>query len=121
LAKVQCDTLLIFGKEDPWCTPSIGKRMYDILSSRSHPNEPIHRYVELENVGHCPNHEAPHAVGSVLKRWLDNGERSNDNLFLVDGKYQTFNEPWGIITSRELDENEARMSIKDRVLSELFC
>ena len=25
------------------------------------------QYVELSNVGHCPNHEAPNAVASILQ------------------------------------------------------
>jgi pimeloyl-ACP methyl ester carboxylesterase len=123
LQKVQCDALLIFGKEDTWCTPSVGKRMYNILSSRDNDNDnkPITRYVELENVSHCPNHEAPQAVGSIVKRWLNskNNNKSIDHIALVEGKQQMFHEPWGTIVSRELDENEAKMSIKDQILSNM--
>lgn len=117
LAKVQCDTLLVFGKEDPWCTSSVGKKMYDILSQRNFSSKPVQRYIELENVGHCPNHEAPQAVAAAVKRWLDM-ERKQYNVPLVDSSGETFHEQWGQITSRELNAEDAKMTIMDRIMSE---
>ena len=64
-------------------------------------------------------HEENALLRSVLKRWLDNGERSNDNLFLVYGKYQTFNEPWGIITSRELRSSQKHQAVRNPVCGQL--
>ena len=117
LAKVQCDTLLVFGKEDPWCTSSVGKKMYDILSQRNFSNKPVQRYIELENVGHCPNHEAPQAVAAAVKRWLGM-DRKQYTVPLVDSTGETFHEQWGQITSRELNTESAKMTIVDRIMSE---
>ncbi len=48
LAKIECDVLLLFGSEDPWCTPAFAKRMFQSLIVRDdHPSKPVHRYIDL--------------------------------------------------------------------------
>ena len=84
LKNVSCDVLLAFGKDDPWCKPVFAKSMLSALEEREQSiiqdeynsnsnrdnhnvagddfpapihNLPVHRYVEITNTGHCPNHE----------------------------------------------------------------
>jgi len=81
LASVQCNVLLLFGSRDPWCTPSFAKRMYQTLASSSRRNkqqQQQQRYIELQNIGHCPNHEAPVAVSRTLHRWISSSSSSGD-------------------------------------------
>ncbi|OUS42540.1 Alpha/Beta hydrolase protein [Ostreococcus tauri] len=53
---------LVYGKEDPWVVPLWGQRLKRAIP-RAH-------YYELSPVGHCPAHEAPETVNSILSRYL---------------------------------------------------
>jgi len=122
LTQVKCDVLLIFGKNDPWCTPAFAKRMYQSLQQRNQNN--IHRYIELDNVGHCPNHEAPQAVGFIASRWTSSGEKTRDkeHLSLLNGNdidAITFHEPWGDVIAREINENEINLSLMEKIITSL--
>jgi pimeloyl-ACP methyl ester carboxylesterase len=55
---------LIMGKEDPWITPYWGQRV-----KRIKPTEIP--YFELSNTGHCPHHESPAAVNSIIIAWAN--------------------------------------------------
>lgn len=116
LGRLECDVLLLFGRDDPWCTPSFAKRMLQSLSS-SHRNgkNTVHRYIELANCAHCPNHEAPSAVGDISKKWITTRDRSRDSLHLLDKEY--FEEPWGKIKANEIDEENAKLSIMEKVIT----
>jgi pimeloyl-ACP methyl ester carboxylesterase len=119
LAMLKCDVLLIFGKEDPWCTPAIAKKMYQSLSSRG--NSAVHRYVELDNVGHCPNHEAPTAVGYIANRWMTSKDRSQQQLSLW-GEQKAIDqwiveEPWGTVIAREVNERDATLTRLERIIA----
>jgi pimeloyl-ACP methyl ester carboxylesterase len=96
LQAIQCDTFLVFGSDDPSCTPSIAKRMHELLSARTHAC--TQRYVELSHVGHCPNHEAPKAVAQLLRRWW-RAEENRDISTLV--KDTVVSEAWGDTTLQE--------------------
>ncbi len=116
LTQLKCDVLLIFGKNDPWCTPAFAKRMYQSLQERhensndSHDNKhaPVHRYVELDNCGHCPNHEAATLVGMIASRWTSTNQRHKDSLCLLSNLDKESSdvlfvkEPWGIVSGREV-------------------
>jgi len=86
LEELEVDVLLIFGKDDPWCTPAFAKRMYQSLAKRKQKHQHVQRYIELENVGHCPNHEAPQIVGHIATRWTSSkrNQRHKDCLVLLD-------------------------------------
>ena len=90
------DVLLLFGSNDPWCTPAVAKRMHSTLARRggvgssSSGNitndvkdavEPASRYITIDNVGHCPNHEAPLAVAEVLCRWINAASTTSSSSF----------------------------------------
>ena len=121
LAALECDVLVVFGKDDPWCKPAFAKKMLETLDTR-HPDK-VHRYVELSNVGHCPNHEAPQAVARLLRAWADASgrtiaERSESNrrtVELVPGGRQVFPEPWGDISVQERHANDIPVSFMDRL------
>jgi pimeloyl-ACP methyl ester carboxylesterase len=110
LAQVDCDVLLIFGKEDPWCKPAFAKRMLQALAK--HPSS-CSRYLELSNVGHCPNHEAPQAVAKAVSGWIKDENRRG--LELVHGSQEVFTEEWGQVCMRELRAHEIRESLLDRL------
>lgn len=71
LKYVQCDALLCFGKNDPWCKPILAKKMLQSLQTRIDPNDgsvglTTQRYLELSDVGHCPNHEGQSSLFNNL-------------------------------------------------------
>lgn len=148
MTQLECDVLLIFGKNDPWCTPAFAKRMYQSLQKRHDANDNdndnsissntnaettsvVERYVELDNVGHCPNHEAPEAVGLIASRWMSTNQRHRRNLSLLnkiadaDGETKahtdevTIEEPWGDIVAREVKDGEISLSLMDRIITSM--
>jgi len=144
LAALECDVLVIFGNDDPWCKPAFAKKMLETLDQR-HPDR-VHRYVELSDVGHCPNHEAPRAVAQLLRRWTDassassskattatttttttttttkssssrNGVNENNirrTVELVEGGKQVFSEPYGDILVQERSSQDIPVSLIDK-------
>lgn len=73
----------------------------------------IHRYVEVENCGHCPNHEAPQAVGGLVRSWVNAKTRDEGSLSLVKSEKQKFEEPWGDIIIQERQEEDIKLGIVD--------
>lgn len=120
LSKVKCDVLLIFGRCDPWCTPIVGRHMTRTLQKRIKCTSSL-KYVELDNVGHCPNHEAPQAVARLLQRWISSHDR--DSLVLVkDGSVDDNDgltiESWGIIKAEEVNLQELHeLSLYERIIA----
>ena len=114
LGKLDCDCLLVFGKDDPWCKPAFAKRMCECLGKRS---DHVHRYVEVENAGHCPNHEAPTATAAIVNRWLEADEGARCVIKLVEGNTEEFKEEWGMNYIREIGADEISMSIFDRIIT----
>lgn len=76
--------------------------------------EKIQRYVEVENCGHCPNHEAPQAVGELVRSWVNARERHDGALSLVNGK-QVFQEKWGETAIQERREEDIEIGLIDLV------
>lgn len=110
---VKCDVLLVFGRDDPWCKPAFGKKMLEALSRRD--NGLVSRYIELENVGHCPNHESPQAVSKVISAWVDAPDRRKDVLQLVDPSIRITSEEWGEVVMHEKEASEIPLSLLDRI------
>jgi pimeloyl-ACP methyl ester carboxylesterase len=111
LAKLQCDVLLVFGEDDPWCKPAFAKRMIQSLADR--PSGGCCRYVQLSNVGHCPNHEAPQAVGKAVSAWIGTSDRQS--VELVSGGKEAFHEKWGDMEATELSADEIKASFVDKL------
>jgi len=147
LQNVPVDVLLLFGANDSWCTPAIAKRMHTTLSKRNDELNTTNdgrvlanRYVSLENVGHCPNHEAPTSVAKVVLPWIRafssssattayvNGEqqqqqqqqnRCNIPLVVPDGSDET-REPWGVVRAYEVSLDESKeLGVMDRIVSSM--
>jgi hypothetical protein len=114
LAALECDVLIVFGKDDPWCKPAFAKKMLQSLDTR-HPDK-VHRYVELSNVGHCPNHEAPQAVAQLLGLWINAATTTERRTMeLVQGQEQVFREQWGDIIAKERQKDAILLGIVDRL------
>ena len=143
LQAVPVDVLLLFGADDPWCTPAIAKRMHLTLSKRNddmmtaNVNDgrvivsPAQRYISLENVGHCPNHEAPRTVAKVVLPWIrasattttvdgqQQSIRHNIPLVAQDGSEET-QEPWGVVRAHEVSLDESKdLGMIDRIVSSM--
>ena len=133
LALLECDVLLLFGKQDPWCTPAFAKRMFQSLGERTKKNRagvtndidididsdavPVHRYIELDNVGHCPNHEAPITVGLIAGKWVNSLDRRNGQLVLLEEEELVVEESWGAVTAKEIDERDVSLSTMERLIT----
>lgn len=68
IPQIKSPILILWGDKDPF-TPSdgpIGKYFKALPSSRESTN-----FVELNDVGHCPQDDRPELVHDVLLPWLD--------------------------------------------------
>mmetsp|Transcript_16620 Transcript_16620/g.24929 ORF Transcript_16620/g.24929 Transcript_16620/m.24929 type:complete len:391 (-) Transcript_16620:131-1303(-) len=120
LSALECDVLLLFGNQDPWCTPAFAKRMFQSLKERAGTPtapKPVHRYVAIENCGHCPNHEAPTAVAQIVNRWTGSKDRSRNMLSLLDGEKQIIEEPWATTHVSEVSEDNISLSLMDKIIT----
>lgn len=106
LASLQCDVLLLFGRDDPWCKPAIAQRMLRLLEGRE---GLVQRYVELASVGHCPNHEAPKSVSKILSAWLTDPRQS---MSAADCRVQ---ESWGVAEFSELTSEAIPTTFVDKL------
>lgn len=108
LSKLECDVLLVFGREDSWCKPAFARRMLTQLEKRT--NGAANRYVELSDVGHCPNHEAPRAVAQLVHLWIEAHNRSECML-----PEFTCKEIWGETKAVERRASDIPLSLLDRL------
>lgn len=152
------DVFLVFGQDDPWCKPAFAKNMLKALEERrrdidvgtssivpttkqQHKRESVQRYVQITNAGHCPNHEAPKAVGHLVRAWVnakDDGRHKGRLSFVVavkknssvdanrDHDHQampmpttsmSFAEEWAEHTVVELDGDDIPLSLTDRIFT----
>lgn len=124
LQQLPIDVLLLFGSNDEWCTPAVAKRMHTTLHARRSSvildgPPPTERYITVDNVGHCPNHEAPTAVSKVLLSWLDvSSSQSRADIPLVPDVDASVTEPWGKVLLREVSIQESNsLGLVDRMIS----
>lgn len=94
--------------------------MLEALSKRDHAHKPVSRYIELENVGHCPNHEAPQSVGKVVCAWVRAADRQKENLKLVDESNHVIKEEWAEIVMQEKDAKDIPLSLVDRLATKFI-
>lgn len=126
LGRLPVDVLLLFGDDDAWCTPPLAKRMHTTLDSRDGSDPPAQRYITIENVGHCPGHEAPTAVARTLLSWIgasnndDEGSDNRSKVPLVSSASAEIREPWGVVRVREVSIEESQdLSVADRIVSSM--
>lgn len=60
------DVLMLYGREDPWVVPLWGRRLKKRVPSAI--------YLEMSPAGHCPHHEVPNTVTTLMLRWISTGE-----------------------------------------------
>jgi pimeloyl-ACP methyl ester carboxylesterase len=62
LPQLTCPAIAIWGAADPWEPIALGRELMDVPT--------VDEFVELPNVGHCPQDEAPELVNPVLQKWI---------------------------------------------------
>jgi pimeloyl-ACP methyl ester carboxylesterase len=63
LPQLSCPAIAIWGAADPWEPIELGRELMNVAT--------VDEFVELANVGHCPQDEAPELVNPVLSNWID--------------------------------------------------
>jgi len=124
------DVCLVFGADDPYCKPAFAVPMLKALRERrpwgreaaatkpaALPMDPVQRYIQISNTGHCPNHEAPKAVGHLVRAWTGATDRSPKGLMLSGSFVEEWVEPNKPQTLEELDANAIPRSWADRIVA----
>jgi pimeloyl-ACP methyl ester carboxylesterase len=62
LPQLSCPAIAIWGAADPWEPIDLGRELMNVPTVRE--------FVELPDVGHCPQDEAPELVNPILQRWI---------------------------------------------------
>lgn len=62
LPQLSCPAIAIWGAADPWEPIALGRELMNVPT--------VKEFIELPNVGHCPQDEAPELVNPVLERWI---------------------------------------------------
>ena len=62
LPQLTCPAIAIWGAADPWEPIALGRKLMDVPT--------VNEFVELPDVGHCPQDEAPELVNPVLSNWI---------------------------------------------------
>jgi pimeloyl-ACP methyl ester carboxylesterase len=62
LPQLSCPAIAIWGAADPWEPIELGRQLMNVFTVRE--------FVELPNIGHCPQDEAPELVNPILQRWI---------------------------------------------------
>ncbi|MEM9450763.1 MAG: alpha/beta fold hydrolase [Cyanobacteria bacterium P01_E01_bin.6] len=63
LEKLRCPALIIWGKDDPWEPIDEGRRLLAHFPQ-------VEEFLVLDQVGHCPQDEAPEEVNRILTNWI---------------------------------------------------
>ena len=87
-----------YGRDDPWIVPHWAQQIKKA--------QPAARYYQIAPAGHCPHHETPTAVNSMMKRWIDEveAERESELLRTVEENEEyVFNDLVGDVTVKCLD------------------
>eukprot|EP00882_Tetradesmus_deserticola_P011248 GHRQ01011898.1.p1 GENE.GHRQ01011898.1~~GHRQ01011898.1.p1 ORF type:complete len:139 (+),score=61.50 GHRQ01011898.1:613-1029(+) len=98
LAAIACPVCLAYGRDDPWVVPMWGQRLKRAL--------PAAQYLELAPAGHCPHHEVPAAINSIVTSWVAAVEagRHQELELAQEGACTTFEEADGqVVTVSCLD------------------
>lgn len=57
-----CDTILLWGDEDPWEPIELGREFAKYPTVKA--------FIPLKGLGHCPQDEAPEVVNPILQKWI---------------------------------------------------
>mmetsp|Transcript_29633 Transcript_29633/g.42025 ORF Transcript_29633/g.42025 Transcript_29633/m.42025 type:complete len:129 (-) Transcript_29633:284-670(-) len=95
----------------PGANRPLPKKMMRVLSHR--PPSSVCRYVQLSNVGHCPNHEAPKAVAKAVSSWIAAGNQPRTAIPPLVKPDEEFREDWAVVYAREMKEQDIRVGLMD--------
>ncbi|HEY9878224.1 MAG TPA: alpha/beta fold hydrolase [Leptolyngbyaceae cyanobacterium] len=62
LPNIACPVLILWGEKDPWEPVDLGREMAQFSA--------VEDFIVLEEVGHCPQDEAPELVNPILQQWV---------------------------------------------------
>jgi pimeloyl-ACP methyl ester carboxylesterase len=62
LPQLTCPAIAIWGAADPWEPIDLGRKLMNVVT--------VNEFIELANVGHCPQDEAPELVNPILQKWI---------------------------------------------------
>jgi pimeloyl-ACP methyl ester carboxylesterase len=62
LPQLSCPAIAIWGSADPWEPIDLGRELMNVPT--------VNEFIEIPNVGHCPQDEAPELVNPILQRWV---------------------------------------------------
>ena len=62
LPQLTCPAIAIWGAADPWEPIALGRELMNVPT--------VDEFVEIPDVGHCPQDEAPELVNPVLSNWI---------------------------------------------------
>lgn len=62
LPKLSCPTIILWGTADPWEPVEMGKELANFPT--------VQAFIPIEDVGHCPQDEAPELVNPILLDWI---------------------------------------------------
>jgi pimeloyl-ACP methyl ester carboxylesterase len=65
LPQLSCPAIAIWGAADPWEPIELGRELMNVST--------VSEFVELPDVGHCPQDEAPELVNPILINWFGSG------------------------------------------------
>ena len=82
LDRCSCPMMLCYGAEDPWVVPLWGQRLKRRV--------PTAAYYEMSPAGHCPHHEQPAAVNTIMASWLASQISGTPELLPNDGDVLDF-------------------------------
>ncbi len=62
LPLLSCPAIAIWGAADPWEPIALGRELMNVPT--------VKEFIELPDVGHCPQDEAPELVNPILTNWI---------------------------------------------------
>lgn len=62
LPLLSCPAIAIWGAADPWEPIALGRELMNVPT--------VKKFIELPDVGHCPQDEAPELVNPILTDWI---------------------------------------------------
>ncbi len=63
LPQLSCPAIAIWGAADPWEPIELGRKLMDVPT--------VDEFIEIPDVGHCPQDEDPRSVNPILQHWID--------------------------------------------------
>jgi pimeloyl-ACP methyl ester carboxylesterase len=67
LPRLSCPVILLWGTKDPWEPIELGREFAKFPS--------VKEFIALEDLGHCPQDEAPEIVNPILQKWIQENSK----------------------------------------------